>query len=58
MYGLVYLPLLADPERFAQLSLENFPSRRARQRVDEVDRARHLVAGDALAGEVRSIPRA
>ena len=55
---LMNLPLLAGPVRLAQLALEDLAGRVARQRIDEIDRARHLVAGDTLAGVQPSAPRA
>ena len=43
------LTLLSRPERLAQLALEDLAGRRARQCVDEIDRARRFVMGDPLA---------
>ena len=47
----MHLPLLSGPERLAQLALEDLAGRRARQCLDEIDRARRLVVRDPLARE-------
>src|SRR5579883_3039033 len=55
--GSIHLAFAAGPIRLAQLALQDLARGIARQRLDEIDGARHLVAGDPLARELDELAR-
>src|SRR5688572_19445216 len=55
--GRSHLPLPPDPIRIAQLALQNFSLRVARQLGDELDRFRALVRGELLGREAHELIR-